>query len=135
MYLVYQPEGQEGPTRFKYLPRKLMSADRELLERQTGKNYSEFTKEVVSGSSVCRRALLFMFLRREHPKLRYDDVDFAWDELTLEYSKSELLKMREGLESSVPAEQRAAVLEQIDQQIAEAYDEEEEGKASLPVVE
>lgn len=133
MYLVYQPEGQEDPQRFKYLPRKLMSADRELLERKTGKNYSEFTKDVVAGSSQCRRALLFMFLRRDHKHLRYEDVDFAWDELRLEYSKGELLTMREGVEEQAPAEQRAAMLEQLDEQIAEAFEEEDEGKAGLPI--
>lgn len=135
MYLVYQPEGSQEPQRFKYLPRKLLSADREMLERRTGRNYSQFTKDVVEGNSLCRRALLFMFQRREHPKLSFDDVDYAWDELTLEYSKGELRKMRDALVEgdSLPADQRAAALEQIDAQIDDAFDEESEGKASLPI--
>lgn len=138
MYLVYAPEGDDGgaePKRWKYNPKKLMSAEREMLERRTGKNFSEFTTDVMKGNSQCRRALLFMFLKREHPGVRYEDVDFAWDELTLEHSKGELLLMREQVVESVPADQLAAVLEKLDQEVAEAFeDPDEEGKASLPVV-
>jgi hypothetical protein len=49
VYLVYQPEGSEEPTRWVYNPRKLMSAEREAIERQTGLMYSEFTQAVVQG--------------------------------------------------------------------------------------
>jgi hypothetical protein len=134
MYLVYQPQGDEEPKRWKYQPTKLMSAEREMLERRTGKDFTEFTKSVLAGNSLCRRALLFMFLKREHPGVRYEDVDFAWDELTLEHSKGELLLMREQVADAVPPEQLAAVLEKLDEEIAEAFeDPEEEGKAHLPV--
>lgn len=134
MYLVYKPEGADEPKRWKYNPKKLMSAEREMLERRTGKNFSEFTVDVQKGNSLCRRALLFMYLKREHPTIKYDDVDFAWDELTLEHSKGELLLMRENVAGSVPPDQLAAVLEKLDEEIAEAFeDPEEEGKASLPV--
>ncbi|KAB8162919.1 hypothetical protein FH609_004110 [Streptomyces sp. 3MP-14] len=133
MYLVYQPEGQDEPTRWKYLPKKLRSVDREELERRSGMNFSDFTQAVVQGNSLCRRALLFMFMRRDHPKLRFDDVDFAWDELTLEYSRGELTRMREEAAKSAPAAQRAAILAELDEKIADAYDEADEGKASLPI--
>lgn len=134
MYLVYNPEGGDEPKRWKYNPKKLMSAEREMLERRTGKNFSEFTKDVQLGNSQCRRALLFMYLKRDHPGIRYEDVDFAWDELTLEHSKGELRLMREQVADSVPADQLAAVLAKLDQEIAEAFeDPDEEGKASLPV--
>ncbi|GAA2351782.1 hypothetical protein [Streptomyces carpaticus] len=132
MYLVYKPEGQE-PIRFKYLPKKLKAVDREELERKSGMNFATFTKEVVEGNSLCRRALLWMFLRRDHPRLPFDDVDFAWDELELEYSKGELIKMREGVAANAPAAQRAATLAQLDEEIATAFDEADEGKASLPI--
>ncbi|MEU4150831.1 hypothetical protein [Streptomyces sp. NPDC026659] len=134
MYLVYQPEGSEEPKRFKYNPRKLMSPEREMLERKTGKDFSDFTSAVLSGNSLCRRALLYMFLKREHPTIRWDDVDFAWDELRLEYSKQELTQMREAVSENTTGDERAATLAQLDEQIATAIDEsEEEGKASLPI--
>lgn len=134
MYLVYKPEGSDEPKRWRYQPRKLMSAEREMLEKRTGKNFTEFTVDVQKGNSQCRRALLFMYLKREHPGIRYEDVDFAWDELTLEHSKGELREMRNQVEDTVPAEQRDAVLAKLDEEIEQAFeDPEEEGKASLPI--
>ncbi|WP_298557090.1 hypothetical protein [Streptomyces luteogriseus] len=134
MYLVYKPEGSDEPKRWRYQPRKLMSAEREMLEKRTGKNFTEFTVDVQKGNSQCRRALLFMYLKREHPGIRYEDVDFAWDELTLEHSKGELREMRNQVEGTVPAEQRDAVLAKLDEEIEQAFeDPEEEGKASLPI--
>lgn len=134
MYLVYSPEGSEEPKRWRYQPKKLMSAEREMLERRTGKNFSEFSQAVLQGNSQCRRALLFMYLKREHPGIRYEDVDFAWDELVLEHSKGELRAMREQVIDTVPAEQLDKVLEKLDEEIAEAFDDpEEQGKAQLPI--
>ncbi|OQR64782.1 hypothetical protein B6E66_07430 [Streptomyces maremycinicus] len=134
MFLVYKPEGSEEPQRWPYNPRKLMSAERENIERLTGATWGDFTKKVVEGSSLCRRALLFTFLKRSNPPLKFDDVDFAWDELELAYSKGELEQLRETAAESAPAEMRAAVLARIDQQIADApEDPTEEGKAQPPV--
>jgi hypothetical protein len=134
VFLVYKPEGTEEPRRWKYNPRKIMSAERESIERLTGHNWTEFTKAVVEGSSICRRALLFTFQKREHPTLKFDDIDFAWDELELEYSKGELLQIREAAAEGASAEMRPAILARLDEQIAQALeDPEEEGKAQPPV--
>ncbi|MEU3563513.1 hypothetical protein [Kitasatospora sp. NPDC006786] len=132
MYLVYHPDGSDEPKRFKYQPTKLMSAERERLERLTGKDFSAFTQAVIRGNSSCRRALLFVFLKRENPPLRYDDVDFAWDELTLEHSKAELELIREQAAETAAPDVRDAVLAQLDAEIAEAY-EEPEGKVLPPI--
>lgn len=137
MFLVYKPEGSEEPTRWRYNPRKIMSAERENIERLTDRNWAQFTQEVVQGSSICRRALLFTFLKRDHPgSVRFDDVDFAWDELDLEYSKGELEQMRDAAADGAPAAQRAAILSRFESMIAEAVeDPEEQGKAQLPLAE
>lgn len=130
MYLIYHPEGDAEPQRFRYNPRKIMSAEREWIERRTEMNWSEFTKEVVAGSSLCRRALLYTFLKRDHAKVKWEDVDFAWDELRLEYSKAELINLRSSIADSAPP----AVLEKFDEQIEAAFeDPDDEGKAQLPV--
>ncbi|WP_030682169.1 hypothetical protein [Streptomyces cellulosae] len=134
MFLVYSPEGSDEPKRWKYNPRKIMSAEREWIERRTERNWSDFTKEVVQGSSLCRRALLYTFLKREHPGVKWDDVDFAWDELTLEYSKGELIQIRESAADAASGDQREAVLAKLDEEIAAAFeDPDDEGKAQLPV--
>jgi len=134
MFLVYKPEGQAEPTRWKYDPRKIMSAEREWVERRTERNWSEFTKDVLQGNSLCRRALLFIFLKREHPTVKWDDVDFAWDELELEYSKGELIQIRASVSESATGEERESVLAKLDEEIGTAYDDPaDEGKAQLPV--
>lgn len=134
MYLVYHPEGQEEPKRFEYNPRKLMSAEREMLERKSGKNFSEFTADVLKGNSRDRRCLLFMYLKREAPGIRFEDVDFMWDELRLEHSKQELQMMREKIEETMDGPEVPAMLAELDTQIADAYDGGEgEGKAKLPI--
>ncbi|MCP3817835.1 hypothetical protein NLX86_06695 [Streptomyces sp. A3M-1-3] len=133
MYLVYKP-GEGDAQRWLYDPKKLMSVEREMLERRTERNFSEFTTDVLKGNSRCRRALLFMYLKREHPTTRYEDVDFAWGELELEYTRGELLQLREMVSENMTGDQLAGALEQLDAQIAEAYDDTEtEGKAELPI--
>lgn len=134
MYLVYSPEGSEEPQRWKYNPKKLMTPEREDIERRTGYDFTEFTSRVLKGNSLCRRALLYVFLRREHPKTRYEDVQFAWDELELSYSAGELREMRKQVAESLHGDELAAALAQLDSEIAEAFeDPDDEGKASLPV--
>lgn len=134
MFLVYTPEGSDGPQRWKYNPRKIMSAERENIERLTNRNWSDFTKEVVQGSSLCRRALLFTLLKREHPALKFADVDFAWDELKLEYSKGELMQIRAQAAESMTGEDAVTALAKLDEEIAAALeDPEEEGKVQLPI--
>lgn len=134
MYLSYKPEGSDEPKRWKYDPRRLMSAEREMLERRTNRNFSQFAQDVVQGNSLCRRALLFVFLKRDHPTTRFEDVDFAWDELELEYTKGELRQIRETVSESMTGEDRVMALAQLDKQIEDAAEDEAEGKAQLPIV-
>ncbi|MFF1417476.1 hypothetical protein [Streptomyces sp. NPDC058280] len=134
MFLIYQPEGQDEPTRWRYNPKKLMSVEREDLERRTGKNFADFTTAVLQGNSLCRRALLFTFLRRDHPKTKFEDVDFAWDELKLDYSRQEWEQMREKVLETKHGDELAAALAAIDTAMEDAFDDvEEEGKAQLPI--
>lgn len=135
MYLVYQPEGTEEPRRWTYNPRKLMSAEREAIERQTGLMYSEFTQAVIQGSSICRRALLYVMLKRDHPTTKWGDVDFAWDELRLEYSRGEFDQMIQDAEDSLSGEQRDLAVQMFRAERETAYeDPSETGKVQRPVV-
>ncbi|MFS0697810.1 hypothetical protein [Streptomyces nitrosporeus] len=136
MFLVLQREGEEQPTRWRYDYKKLMSVEREDIERRTGKNFADFTQAVLQGNSLCRRALLFTYLRRDHPKTRFEDVDFGWDELKLEYSRQEYESMRESILESLHGDDLAAALASIDRNIETAFDDTEvTGKAQLPIAE
>lgn len=137
MYLVYQPEGTDEPKRWPYNPRKLMSAEREAIERRCGMTFAEFTQAVLKGSSLARRALLWVLLKREHPTMKFDDVEFAWDELKLEYSKQEYGQMIEDASDNpqLSGEARVSVLQTLREEQATAIeDPDQEGKAEPPVV-
>ncbi|MFJ8743418.1 hypothetical protein ACIRL2_29085 [Embleya sp. NPDC127516] len=134
MYLVYTPDGADEPTRWRYDPRKLMSIEREDLERRTDRPFTQFTMDVIQGHALCRRALLFTFMRREHPKLRFADVDFAWDELKLEFSKAELIELRAETAEALHGDELAARLTALDAEIETAWDDPaDEGKARRPI--
>jgi hypothetical protein len=126
--VTYTPEDGE-PQVFDYNPNKLMSVEREALEKVTGRSFSDFAMGVLKGDSRCRRALLHVLLKRQHPTLRLDDVDFAWDELTVEMTKGELdlavakLQEKGGNENTIEA-----MLKQREQ----APEDDGEGKARLP---
>lgn len=136
MYLTYQPEGDDEPQRWRYDFRRLNTMEREAIERHTGLVYTEFTQQVIKGSSLCRRALLFTFLRRDHKGVRWEDVTFEWDELKLEYSKAELQQMRQNVIDSgqLHGGELAAALAQLDKDIEGAFeDPDDEGKAQPPI--
>jgi hypothetical protein len=126
MYLVYTPDGSDEQ-RWEYQPRKLRATEREMLEKRTERNFTEFTADCLQGNSLCRRALLFLFLRRDHPRTRWDDIDFTWDELRLEYSKQELSEMRDQVAERMSGDDREAALAKLDEEIETAYDDGGEG--------
>jgi hypothetical protein len=112
-----------------------MGAEREAIEKRTDMPFAEFTKAVLQGSSVARRALLWVMLKRDHPTTKYDDVDFAWDELRLEYSKQEYARMIADASENLSGEQRDLVLKGLQAEWESAVDDpEQEGKVLPPVV-
>jgi hypothetical protein len=133
MYLIYQPEGSDEPKRWRYEPKRLMSPEQEALERYSGKDFSEFTQLVLKGNSRCRRALLWMYLKRDHPGVKFDDVAFAWDEVRLEYSKSELEMMRDKALEGASAADVDRIQQHFDTEIATAYEDDEGKAAGLPI--
>ncbi len=126
MKVTYTPEDGE-PQVFDYNPNKLLSAEREALEKRTGRAFREFAQGVLKGDSLCRRALLHVLLRRQHPGLSFDDVDFCWDELTVEMTKGEITLAVERMRENNADE---ALIEGM----LKGYDDapEDEGKARLP---
>lgn len=126
MKITYTPE--DGPEQvFDYNPNKLMSAEREALEKVTGQSFNQFAMGVLRGNARCRRALLHVLLKRQHPGIRFEDVDFLWDELTVEMTQGEIdlavakLREKNGDEDLIDG-----MLKQRDTA------PEDEGKARLP---
>jgi hypothetical protein len=123
--VTYSPEDGDEQV-FDYNPNKLMSAEREALEKRTGMSFQQFTMGVLRGHSLCRRALLHVLLKRQHPGISYEDVDFCWDELTVEMTKGEITLAAERLREKGEDDVAEAMLKGHD----EAPDDE--GKARLP---
>lgn len=126
MKVKYSPEDGAEQV-FDYNPNKLMSAEREVCEKKTGKTFNDFAQGVLTGNSSCRRALLFILRKRTDPTLMYDDVDFAWDELTVEMTKGEIKLAVDKLREKKGTEE---IIENMLAEIDEAP--EDEGKARLP---
>lgn len=126
MKVTYSPEDGDEQV-FDYNPNKLLSAEREALERRTGMSFQQFAMGVLRGHSLCRRALLHVLLKRQHPGIRFEDVDFAWDELTVEMTKGEITLAVERLQEKGGDEALA-------ESMLREYDAapEDEGKARLP---
>ncbi|MBZ6135773.1 hypothetical protein [Streptomyces olivaceus] len=127
MKITYTPEGAEEQV-FEYNPNKLMSAEREALEKRTGQSFQAFSLGVVRGNALCRRALLHVLLKRQHPTIAFDDVDFCWDELTVEMTKGEITLMVERLREKPGNDDMIEVM-------LSEYDSapDDEGKARLPI--
>lgn len=135
MYLTYTPADGD-PQRWKYNPRKLLTAERETLERVTDRHFTAFTGDVLQGNALCRRALLWVFLKRAHPTLRFADVDFAWDEVKLEFSRQEWQLQLRQVEDNLTGAELIAAKAQIEGELVDAIDEEDDettGKARLPI--
>jgi hypothetical protein len=126
MKVTYTPEDGDEQV-FDYNPNKLMSAEREALEKRTGMSFSAFAMGVLRGNALCRRALLHVLLKRQHPTIAFDDVDFCWDELTVEMTKGEITLAVERLREKGGDEDLA-------ESMLKEYDAapEDEGKARLP---
>lgn len=97
MQLIYTPEGAE-PQRFDFRPGKLLSPEAEKIEELTGWSYMEFGEHLMKGSVKAYHALLFIFLRRQDPRISYDSVQFTFDEVDLDFDHDEQAQMIEELQ-------------------------------------
>lgn len=124
MKLVYRPDGGDEQT-WIYKPSKIRAGDAELIERRVGMPWGDFNTALAHGSILCRRALLWHFLRKTHPTLRFEDVDFALDELELQFDREEWTTIREQvatakLPAGTPEELRETMLAELEKQAADA---------------
>jgi hypothetical protein len=124
VFLEYTPEGQPMQ-RWHYRPGRVHCGEMILLERETGLKYGqEFKQALMQGGTLARQGLLWLFLHRAHPSLKFSDVGFYDDELELVQDKDELAAEIETLEglTGVPEDQRTAGLAMLRAQLATAPD-------------
>ena len=85
---IYKPEGVE-PKSWDFDPSKLMNPEAEAIERHTGMTFVEWVQSLGKSSMLALHGLLFVFLKREIPTLKWDDVQFSISEVDLEMSDEE----------------------------------------------
>jgi hypothetical protein len=121
VHFVYTPEGGERQE-WPFSPRKLKASEAESLEKRAGWDLEEFMEHLAKGSILARRALLWMFLRRVHLSLRFEDVDFTVDEVEVQFDKGELTAIRAEVEKMPDGPEREKALATIDEQLLTAPD-------------
>lgn len=129
MQLTYKPAGQEDPTVWVLNLGKLLSPEAEAIEKVTGMNYGlEYKEALLRGNMRCRRAILWVLQRRTHPTIKFDDVSFADDELSIEMTRDEWIAVRN---KTVEEGASPEVLAAIDKEIDSAPDPSSVGKAPV----
>lgn len=138
MLVKYTPQGQETQS-FEWRPGRVKLKEAAQIEfryskeaGEKGRTYEQFKQDVRVGSAVARRVLLHHLMRRVHPTIRFEDVDPCDDEVMVAFHRDELEELRVGIEkdASMNAEEKANLLARLDDEIAEAPEYEEPGKAA-----
>jgi hypothetical protein len=97
MILRYRPD--DGPAvEFDFRPGDLESPDAEALEDVGGSawtTFEEFEAMFFRGHQRARRALLWMFLRRTKPSLKFADLRYRLEQIDVDYSDGERARILE----------------------------------------
>jgi len=131
MLVTYTPEDGDRQT-WEFNPGRVRQSETEIIEKRYGKTYEAFKEGVTSGDSRARRVLLWHLLRRDHHTLRFEDTpDFFMDELVVEYSRDEMLDLRDRIvKANLPEDERTDILAALDLELGDVVDGE--GKAVAP---
>lgn len=121
MKVTYAPKGDPEQT-WDWDPDAVSVVEAEAIERRVDATWDEFRVLVMKGSSRARRVLLWHLLKREHPPLKLDDVDFRVGEVKVEMDRAELQDMRDRIAESkrLDEDERDKVLSALDDQIDKA---------------
>jgi hypothetical protein len=117
MIVTYRPDGGDERT-WTYVPDDLPYAEAEQLEDVLGCTFDEFKGKVIAGGAKARRALLWVLMRRDSPKLRFSDVQLSrTGELVVEFEAPEIQKLREGVlrNDDLDEDARNGVLKALDE--------------------
>jgi hypothetical protein len=110
MKITYRPT--DGPERsWLFRPNDLDNREAELIENVGGEawaTWEEFGRKFMLGSIRAYRAALWLLLRRENPRLRFNDVGFKVDQLDVDLEDEEFQRITEALEQdeTIDPEQR-----------------------------
>jgi hypothetical protein len=110
MIVTYREAGAEAPTTWEFDPEEIPMAAADMIERRFDSERPSFERwlsAVQGGSARARRVLLWYLLQRDHPKLRFEDVNPPRGTVGVVYTKAEVAVMIdqvEGRKRQDPAE-------------------------------
>lgn len=140
MFVTYAPEDPADGDRqeWTFKPGRVRASEAQALQRQFGENnWDAFVLGVQLNDVHARRVLLWHLMRREHPRLAFNDVpDFYADELTVKFDVAELTPLLEQMEkSNLPEDKKQQAHAALDLALTEAMEREStagevSGKAS-----
>lgn len=99
MIIKYAPTGGTEIV-WDFHPDQLSSLEAELLEDATGYSLDEFDERLLKGRVKCKRAVLWLRLRHDHPKLRFDEVEFTVGELTMSFDREEKTRLLQAIDAA-----------------------------------
>lgn len=100
---VYAPEGAD-PMKWEFDPMRLLSPEAMAIEKLTGMSFGiEWQEACVSGNMTAVHALLYVFLKRQNPTLKPDQVVFSLADIGFE-ADEEPVSVPEGLDETDPKE-------------------------------
>ena len=101
MLVKYKPENEDGSVREdlawerEFQPMRVRANRAEMIEKRYGARYSEWVTAIQAGEVKARRVLMWHLLSLDHPTFKMEDVpDFMFGEVELDYSLSDLQKLR-----------------------------------------
>lgn len=138
MIIIYSPEDGESKE-YLFVPSKLISPEAEAIENVGGnvwESFEEFGTKFMRGNIRAYRAALWVMMKRENPRLRFQDLVFKVGEVSIDYSKTELTRMKEALEvddGSIPDDERLQALSDITEIIEDKESEETDKDLKEPL--
>jgi len=132
MIVTYRKAGADEPQTWEFDPKDVSLSAADVIERRYDvdkPSYSRFLAAVQAGSARARRVLLWYLLWRDHPMIRFEDVDPRLDEIEVEYTKAEVSAIIDEVNArrrQDPAE-KAEIIEALHEQLDSAP--EGQGKA------
>lgn len=135
MIVTYTKTGEE-PRTWTFNPEDVSESTAEVIERRFGTDsptYEAWQQGIHQGMARARRVLLWFLLWRDHPALRFEEVDPKRSELKVEFTVSEITAMIERVRASkrMNPDDKARLLQGLEIQLetAPGGPDEPEGKA------
>lgn len=103
MRVTYQPDGADPKVWTGVRRGRIMSSEAEAMERHTGKDFGDLWDALERDNMQSVHALLYVLLKRTIPTLKWDEVQFCLDEITMEFETDEKARLRELIEGRLAA--------------------------------